>query len=280
MSAEAARVVVVTGGGRGIGRAVALAFAAEGARIGLVARTQSEIDETLSQVETNGGAGLAIAADVADREGVDRAHERIAAELGLVDILVNNAGVGGSIAPTWEADPEQWRRTVDVNLYGTFLWSRAVLPSMVERGAGRIVNVSSNAGAHRWPFVADYSVAKAGVIKFTENLAFETRRHGVAVFAMHPGTVNVGPTQALLQTDVPEGTLLARVKSWFEEQVEAGEDFPPEVAAELVTLLASGRADALSGRYISVEDDVEALIAAAEEIRKRDLQVLKLARLT
>jgi NAD(P)-dependent dehydrogenase (short-subunit alcohol dehydrogenase family) len=280
MSADPPRSVVVTGGGRGIGRAVALAFASDGDRVALVARTQSELDDTVASIRAIGGDAIGLRADVTDEDAVKQAHEQIVEQHGSVDVMVNNAGVGGSIAPTWEADPRQWRRTVEINLYGTFLLSHAVLPSMVERGAGRVVNVSSNAGAHRWPYVADYSVAKAGVIKFTENLAFETRRHGIAVFAIHPGTVMVGPTQRLLEQDVPEDSLLGRVKTWFQEQVDAGEDFPPEAAAELVVALASGRADALSGRYISVEDDLDALIAAAEEIRHRDLQVLKLARLT
>jgi NAD(P)-dependent dehydrogenase (short-subunit alcohol dehydrogenase family) len=249
-------------------------------RVAVVARTGEEIEKTVSMIDAAGGQGIAVAADVADGDVVQSAHAEVVERLGAVDLLVNNAGVGGSIVATWEADPDAWRRTVEINLFGTFLWSHAVLPSMVERGRGRIVNVSSNAGAYRWPFVSDYSVAKAAIIKLTENLALETRRHGVAVFVIHPGTVNVGPTQRLLESEVAEGTLAARVKAWFAEQLEAGDDYPPEAAAELVKALASGHADRLSGRYISVEDDLEALIEAADEIRDRDLQVLKLARLT
>jgi NAD(P)-dependent dehydrogenase (short-subunit alcohol dehydrogenase family) len=178
----------------------------------------------------------------------------------------------------WELDAADWWRTVEINLGGTFNCSHAVLPSMIERGTGRIVNVASNAGARRWPFVSPYAVAKAAVIKLTENVAAETRGHGVSVFAIHPGTVNVGPTQALLAADVPDGSAGAKVKAWFQERIDTGQAVPPETAAELVTVLASGRADALSGRYISVEDDVEELIARVEEVRRRDLHVLKVER--
>ena len=225
-----------------------------------------------------GGEGVAVTADVADYAAVVNAHQEVLDRLGPVDVLVNNAAVGGQIGALWEQDPEDWWRTVEINLAGTFNCSRVVLPAMIARRAGRIINLSSNAGAHRWPFLSPYAVSKAAVIKLTENIALETRRHDVSVFAIHPGTVNVGPTKNLLDSDVPDGSPEAKVKSWFAAQIERGEDVPPETAADLVSSLASGRADALSGRYISVEDDLEQLIAHADDVCRQDLHVLKIQR--
>jgi NAD(P)-dependent dehydrogenase (short-subunit alcohol dehydrogenase family) len=278
MTAAGGRVVLVTGGGRGIGRAVALAFAAQGERVAVLARTETELTATLCAIESGGGEGLTVKADVTDYEAVARAHTEVARALGPVEVLVNNAGAGGPIGELWELDAREWWQTVEVNLGGTFNCTHAVLPSMIERGTGRIVNVASHAGAHRWPFVSPYAVAKSAVIKLTENLAAETRGRGVSVFAIHPGTVNAGPTQRLLGADVPEGSPAAKVKAWFRERIDAGHAVPPETAAELIAVLASGRADALSGRYVSVEDDLEQLIASAEEVRRRDLHVLKVER--
>ncbi len=279
ISNDTNRVVLVTGGGRGIGRAVALGFAGEGARVAILARSSGELEQTLKEIEAAGAAGFALSVDVTDYAAVTDACERIVDRLGPVDVLVNNAAVGGSIAPLWAQDPVDWWRTVEVNLAGTFIPSRVVLPSMVERGGGRIVNVSSNAGAHRWPNLSSYAVSKAAVIKLTENLATETRKHGVSVFAIHPGTVNVGPTKALLEEDVPEGSPAAKAKAWFAGQIERGEDVAPEVAAKLVGRLASGDADALSGRYITVADDLDELIARAQDVRSGEHHVLKLTAL-
>jgi NAD(P)-dependent dehydrogenase (short-subunit alcohol dehydrogenase family) len=180
----------------------------------------------------------------------------------------------------WEVDPTEWWRTVDVNLRGTFICSRAVLPTMVGRRQGRIINIVSNAGAHRWPYFTAYAVSKAAVIKLTESLAAETRDHGVTVFAMHPGVVRAGLTDAVFADGPPaEGSLGERVRSWFEREIAEGRTVSAEQAAAFVFELASGRADALSGRYIAIEDDLDALVARAQEVQRDNLQALKVERL-
>jgi NAD(P)-dependent dehydrogenase (short-subunit alcohol dehydrogenase family) len=275
-TADCPRLVLVTGGGRGIGRAIALAFAAQGDQVAILARTEAELAETLHMIQAAGSDGLALTADVTDREAVRDAHAQILKALGAIDVLVNNAGIGGPIGPLWDVDAADWWRTLEVNLQGTFNCTHAVLPAMIERGAGRIINLASHAGAHRWPFVSSYAVAKSAIIKLTENLAAETRDRGIAAFAIHPGTVEVGPTAALLAAKVAEDSAAEKVQAWFQRRIAAGDAVPPETAADLVTVIASGRADALSGRYISVEDDIEQLIACADDINRRDLRVLKL----
>ena len=247
----------------------------------MVARSAGGLGETLAAVEEAGGTGQAFTADVTDADAIARAHDAIAASLGPVDVLVNNAGVGGPMGEMWDVDHEQWWSTVEINLRGTFVCSRAVLPAMVARRTGRIVNVVSNAGAHRWPYFTAYAVSKAAVIKLTENLAAEAREHGVSVFAVHPGLVRAGLTDSPLLDGPPpaEDSLEGRVRSWFEGEIAAGRSVSAEQAAELVFDVASGRLDALSGRYIAMEDDLDALIERAHEIRGRNLHALKVQRL-
>jgi NAD(P)-dependent dehydrogenase (short-subunit alcohol dehydrogenase family) len=274
-------VALITGASRGIGRATALRFAATGARVALLARSAEGLQETLAAVRGAGGAGGAFIADVTDEQAIARAHEQVLAELGPVDVLVNNAGVAGPTGQMWEVDPRQWWDTVEVNLRGTFVCSRTVLPGMVLQGKGRIINVASNAGAHRWPYFTAYAASKAAVIKLTESLASETRAHGVSVFAVHPGLVRAGLTVPALaeRPRPPEGSIAERVQSWFERQIAEGRTVSAEQAADFVVDIASGRADALSGRYIAIEDDLDALVERAQEVRRDNLQALKVERL-
>jgi 5-hydroxydodecatetraenal polyketide synthase CpkA len=232
-------------------------------------------------VRDAGGDGTTFVADVTDERAVAGAQREIEASLGSVDVLVNNAGIGGPTGEMWEVDPGEWWRTVEVNLLGTFICSRAVLPAMVKRRRGRIVNVVSNAGAHRWPYFTAYAVSKAAAIKLTESLAAETRAHGVAVFAAHPGLVRAGLTDAALgeRPPLPEGSLAERIQSWFERELAEGRSVSAEEAAAFVVDLASGRADSLSGRYIAIEDDLDALIQRADEVERDNLQALKVQRL-
>jgi NAD(P)-dependent dehydrogenase (short-subunit alcohol dehydrogenase family) len=278
VTALADQVVLVTGGGRGIGRVIALRFADAGARVAIIGRTESALAETVEVIRARGARGLMRTADVSDYDAVAAAVAAVEEEFAPIDVLVNNAGVAAPIAPLWETDPSEWWRVVSINLQGTFNCSRAVLPSMVSRSVGRIINIASHAGVHRWPFLSSYAVAKAAVVKLTENLALETRSHGVSVFVIHPGTVEIGLTEKAFEAPAPpEGSLEAKVRAWFQAQVDAGTLVSPEAAAELVAVLASGRADALSGRYISMEDDIDELIDHAEEIRRADSHVLKLS---
>ena len=179
---------VITGGSRGIGRMLAQALADAGAAVGMIARSGTELAETVRLVTASGGTAAAARADVTDQQAAAGAIDALRRQLGPVDLLVNNAGVSGPFGDAWQVDAEDWWRAVEINLRGVFLCSRAVLPAMTARGAGRIVNITSEAGAFRWPQVSAYSVSKAAVIKFTENLAAEASRSGVRAFSVHPGS--------------------------------------------------------------------------------------------
>jgi NAD(P)-dependent dehydrogenase (short-subunit alcohol dehydrogenase family) len=267
-------VALVTGGGRGIGRAVARELAIEGFAVAVLSRTGSELEQTVQLIARDGGTAIPIVADVTSPADVESGLEA-ARTVGQIDLLVNNAGVGGPIGVMWDGDPDSWWRAVEINLRGTFNCIHAVLPGMVERRSGRIINVASDAGAYRWPLVSQYSVAKAGVIKLTENLAAETRRHGIAAFAIHPGLVRVGLTEHSMNGNAAEGSPQASVQAWVRRQVEEGRGVEPERACDLVVRLASGEADALSGRYLTVHDDLAELVAQAETIRRDDSLVLR-----
>jgi NAD(P)-dependent dehydrogenase (short-subunit alcohol dehydrogenase family) len=268
------RVAVVTGGGRGIGRAVARELAMDGAAVAVLSRTASELEQTAQLIERAGGTATPIVADVTRPAEVALAVEQ-ARMLGEIDLLVNNAGVAGPIGVMWDGDPDGWWRAVEINLRGTFNCTHAVLPGMVDCGRGRIINVASDAGAYRWPLVSHYSVAKAAVIKLTENLAAETRRHGIAAFAIHPGLVRMGLTELSLGGSAADGSPEASVQAWLRGQVEQGLAVEPERACDLVVRLASGEADELSGRYITVHDDLDDLLAQAANIRRSDSHVLR-----
>jgi NAD(P)-dependent dehydrogenase (short-subunit alcohol dehydrogenase family) len=278
---QARGVAVVTGASRGIGRALAVHLAGGSVPVALLARSEPGLEETLEAVRAAGGVGEAFVADVVDPRAVATACEEIERSLGPIETLVNNAGLGGPIGEMWHLDPDEWWATVEVNLRGTFVCSRAALPAMVERRRGRIVNVVSHAGVHRWPYFSSYVASKAAVIKLTETLASETRPHDVAVLAGHPGLVRAGLTDSagVDGPRPPEGSMELKVLTWFERQIAEGHTVSVEEAAAFLAELASGRADALSGRYVAIDDDLEALIERAADVRRHNLQVLKVERL-
>jgi NAD(P)-dependent dehydrogenase (short-subunit alcohol dehydrogenase family) len=270
------QVALVTGGGRGIGRVFARALAAAGATVAVVGRAIDDLRETARQIEAAGGRASTTVIDVADRKQADDGINRIENTVGAIDILVNNAGLWGPIDDLWNADPEEWWQTMAVHVGGSFHCCRAVLPGMVRRGAGRIISVVSNAGVYRWPTCSGYSVSKAAVIKLMENLSFETRRHGIKVFAYHPGLIAAGMGEQALNLQAPPGSPADRASSWIRSEFAAGRSVSPERAAEVLVALASGVADGLSGRYLTVFDDLQALNARAKEIAEGDLLMLRL----
>jgi NAD(P)-dependent dehydrogenase (short-subunit alcohol dehydrogenase family) len=268
------QVALVTGGGRGIGRAIAHALAAAGAAVAVVARSADQLAETVASIVASGSRARAFPADVTDRAAVTEVVCAVERDLGPVDLLVNNAGLGGPAGPTWEADPDEWWRCVEVNLRGPLLCCRLVVPGMVARRRGRVINVASGAGTRPIPFLSAYSAGKAALIRLTENLAAEAAEHGVRVFAMQPGTVRT----AMAETALRDGRA-RRWLPWFVETFEQGRDVPPERAARLALFLASGRADALSGRYFDVAEDAEEVVRRAAEVRDRELYALRMDRL-
>ena len=241
----------------------------------VVARTEEQLNETVALIESEGGRAIAIPADVTDQQAVEQMVATVERKLGPVDLLVNNAGIGGPIGPAWEAEAGAWWRVLDINLRGPYLCARAVLPGMVERGGGRIINTASIAAVlnpRLHGYMSAYGAAKAALIRLTEDLAAETSQYGISVFAVHPGGVRTAGWRALIDSGGDEKWLGGRFSKAWEE----GRGLSPERAAGLVLALASGATDALSGRFITVRDDVAEMVSRAEEIKQNDLYTLRL----
>ncbi|MDQ2910049.1 MAG: SDR family oxidoreductase [Actinomycetota bacterium] len=253
---------IVTGGSRGVGLAIARALKAAGHEVALVARSKDELAAAAREL-----GALALSADVRDPGAVEEAAARVEQELGPTDLLVNNAGTLAAIGPLWEVEASDWWLDVETSLRGALLWSQAVLPGMLERGRGRIVNVSSYAAIRPSPYQSGYAAAKAALLSLTESLAASSAGTGVSVFAISPGFVRTAMTDRLRESD--EG------RRWLPE-VGSGGEVDAARSGELVAFLASGAADGLSGRFLPALDDVEDLAGRAEEIVRDDLYVMRL----
>lgn len=264
------QVALVTGAGRGIGRAIAVELAQAGAKVVVTARTEQQVLETAGLVEEAGGEAVGLIADVTDKQAVEGMVEEVKRRYGVVDILVNNAGRHHALGPLWLVDPDDWWLDIESNLRSTFLCTRLVLPGMIERRRGRIINVSSGAGNEPRPHSTAYSTVKAAVTRLTENVALAAKEYGVYAFAMHPGSVRTEMADYLIESE--EG------QAWVPEfrTIYAETEIGPERAGQLAVFLASGKGDALSGRFINVYDDVSALVERAEQIQQEQLYTLRL----
>jgi NAD(P)-dependent dehydrogenase (short-subunit alcohol dehydrogenase family) len=271
------QVALVTGGSRGLGRAFALALANSGAIVAVTARSEDQLEETVALIEESGGRALAFPADVTDRRAIDALVSEIEQRLGPVDLLMNNAGRWKLIGELWELDPEAWWREVEVNLRGPFLCARAVLPKMIERRYGRIINLASGAGLSTGTYGSAYQISKTALIRFSENLAAETKDYGIRVFAITPGTVRTSMTRYWVEEGVAALPEPMRQRfEWIQTFFEDGHGTPIEQSVQLVLWLASGRADVLTGRFISVDDNLTEMIARADEIQRDHLYTLRL----
>ncbi|MGO4905969.1 3-ketoacyl-ACP reductase [Flavobacterium sp. W20_MBD1_R3] len=191
---------LITGAGKGIGKAIALALAKEGVNVILVARTQEEIESVAAKVRSLRVKALAITADVADINSVNAAVEQALAEFGTIDILINNAGIA-AFGKFLELEPTDWERIIQVNLMGTYYVTRAVLPNMIERQTGDIINISSTAGLSGNALTSAYSASKFAVLGLTESLMQEVRKHNIRVTALTPSTVATEMAKDLKLTD-------------------------------------------------------------------------------
>ena len=226
------KVAIVTGGGRGIGRAIALAFAGEGAGVAVVARSQDEIENVAGQISANGGAAIAIQGDVSSEEDVARMVSRTLDKFQRVDILVNNAAITIPYRSLVDLTLNEWNRVLAVNLTGPFLCTRAVLPKMIEQRSGKIIVMSSSGARHGSAGRSPYRPAKAALINFTECLAAEVKQYGIDVNGICPGMVDTGMIRKIRQDTVAHRVM------------------KPEEIAAVALFLASDDSSAITGTII------------------------------
>ena len=226
------RVAIITGGNRGIGRAIALAFAHEGAKIVVVGRNRIRCDEVVSQISKNGGDAISIQADVSSEAAVARMIEQTKEKLQSMDILVNSAAVNLPYRAVTELTLDEWNYVLRINLTGTFLCCRAVLPQMIARRFGKIINFSSIGGRIGGAGRAPYRASKAAIINFTECLAAEVKEFGIDVNAICPGAVETDMLREITGDEIPTHAM------------------PPEDIAAVAVFLASDESRAITGTAI------------------------------
>jgi 3-oxoacyl-[acyl-carrier protein] reductase len=257
-----ARLAVVTGASRGIGRVLTERLTAAGQVVAAIGRSATDLDDVAAKT-----GAIPFVLDVSDPARVEAVFARIISELGVPDLLVNNAAISAGSGLTWELPSQDWWRVFEINVRGTYLCTRAVLPAMMARGSGRIVNLSS--GAATYPVGLDndgqltsaYMASKAAVNRFTEAVAGECFSAGVRVFSMSPGMVKTDMTAEVF-TDI-----------WDDEDTWT----PIETPVDLIMDLDAGLLDALSGRYFRAAiDDWRALAGRADEVISLDTHALRL----
>lgn len=253
------KVVIVTGAGSGIGRALALEFGRQGASVVVVARRRQRIHETVAAIEAEGGRAMAVQADVTDIAQVDRMVSQSLDAFEQIDVIFNNAGSFAALGAVWEVDPDLWWNDVTVNLRGTMLCCRSVLSHMLKRDSGIVINMS---GGNQIPGGTGYSCSKVGVIRFTELLAKELKHKGSSVlaFTMGPGFVRTEMTE--LQIRTREG------QEWLpssKNAVEQGNDRSPEDCARATMALIRVACPELSGGTFGPDTDFEDALRKARE---------------
>jgi len=253
------QIAFITGANRGIGKQISLDLAAAGATVVLSARKLASLDEVRTQIESAGGQCDCVSLDVTRDETVTSAIDDCVSRHGRIDLLVNNAGIGAGSQYPWDLPVDDWWSVFQVNVRGVYVCTQAVMRHMTQQRSGRIIDVGSLVGANPNPQTSPYSTSKAALFRWNSCLAQAAREFGVSVFIISPGLV------ATDMTDLPQFA-----------DIPADQWVPIKKSGALVVALASGKADALSGRFIHALDDLDALIAHADEIIKHNLQALRL----
>ncbi|MEO7146165.1 MAG: SDR family oxidoreductase [Bryobacteraceae bacterium] len=250
--------VLVTGGGRGVGKRLAIGFAAAGARVGLLARTQAELDVAQLEIQDAGGTAMRIRANVCDSEEMAAAVDRMRVNYGGVHVLICAAAIQGPIGPLLETSSKAWIETIQTNLIGVMNSCRAVLPSMIERRSGKIIVLSGGGAVTARPNFSAYAASKAAVVRFVESVAEEVLNHNVQINCMSPGGTYTNMTDEILGAGDRAGW--KEIEGAREVRVTGG--IAPEKQLQLALFLASEQSNHVSGKTLHVKDDWKKLKSA------------------
>ena len=267
------RVAIITGAGRGIGRAIALAYAQEGATMTLAARSAGELEETARLAQELGAATHIVLTDVTKQDDVDEMVRQTVDRFSTVDILVNNAGIGGPVGLLQDNDVAEWIQTIQVNVVGTYLCCRAVLPVMIAQDRGKIVNLAGAGATAAWRNTSAYCASKAAVVRLTENIWLELNGKNVQINSLGPGSIDTRMWEQLR-----DGAELVGDQDLFElgKRVTSGGGASIDRAADLAVFFASDDSGKLSGRLISaVADDFDNLPPRIPEIMASDAFIVR-----
>ena len=244
------KTILVTGGGRGIGRAVALAFAEPGHIVAIAARTRAQLEDTANEIGKRGARPVVLVVDVTDERAVADGFDKLRAVSPGIDVLVNNAGIGGG-QPIDKTDTESWRRIIDTNLWGTFLVTRQAVPLLGD--GGRVINMSSVLGRFGVPGYTAYCASKHAVIGFTRALALELVKRGITVNAICPGWVDTDmATQGMQKGANAMGLTFEEYRTQAIGRVPINRIIQPDEVANLVKFLASPQASAITGQTYNI----------------------------
>jgi NAD(P)-dependent dehydrogenase (short-subunit alcohol dehydrogenase family) len=246
------KVAVITGGGRGLGRAAALAMAREGARITIMSRSLSDLNAVRDKIEAAGGKTLIVEGDVSKEDDVTRLASQTTAHFGGIDILLNNAAVIGPARFLEDANPGAWEKTIAINLHGAFYCTHTMVPIMTRQGGGKIISIISGLGQRPYPRFCAYSVSKAGIIQLTRSLSEELKEMNIQVNAIDPGVMDTAMQKEVRALGAE--TLGSSVYHHFLENKDKGLLKDPAEVAGLAVFLASPEADHLTGHYGTLSD--------------------------
>lgn len=261
MDALGGQVAIVTGAGRGFGRAIAKGLAANGAAVALMARSRDDLDAVAHEIELAGGRSFAAPADVTDRAAVERAVKDAEAALEPITLLISCAGIGSPYGPVGIVDPDEWWNAQAVHLRGPLLLASALLPGMRERRRGRIVTISAIAGNRVTPNLSAYGMGKNAQIRLVQHIAAEQKDCGISAFAIEPGTAITDLAESTIASPDAQRWLPGMVAALTKMRDEKRDPAPVFArCVEMCVALASGRYDALSGRYLEPWDDFDALL--------------------
>lgn len=246
------KVAIVTGAGRGLGAATTMALAREGASVVLASRTKSELEQVKQAVTQMGQKAQTMIADVSNETDVQRMVQSTVDSHGKIDILVNCAGIYGPIGPMWTLNAKEWMKAIEINLLGTFLCCQRVIPHMIEKKQGKIINFSGGGATASLPRFTAYAVSKTAVVRLTETLADEVKEFNIQVNAIAPGAVDTSLQNEVMAAGEKAGEIYAR----FKQNRETGKGWvPKELAADLTVFLASKASAGLTGKLIAAPYD-------------------------